>query len=118
MTDNNAVMIAALPNDGHGWRVDRFGEIAFPTRMIRRKQPSVVLHLSRVIDERDSEDHSALLNPDSTCVVQPLLHLQRAIALWIYFFVLRTTGYAIHCFRTQKRVRILSMNVCFKVALG
>jgi hypothetical protein len=70
MAEANALMIAALPADGHGWRIDWFGEIAFPNRMIRRKQPSVLLHLSRVIDERYREDHSVLLNPESTFVAK------------------------------------------------
>ena len=70
MAEANALMIAALPADGHGWRIDWFGEIAFPNRMIRRKQPSVLLHLSRVIDTRYHEDHSVLLNPESTFVAK------------------------------------------------
>ncbi|WP_157056993.1 hypothetical protein [Herbaspirillum autotrophicum] len=70
MADANELMIAALPSDGHGWRIDWFGEIAFPNRMIRRKQPSVLLHLSRVIDKRYREDHSVLLNPESTFVAK------------------------------------------------
>ncbi|MDB5761843.1 MAG: hypothetical protein JWQ21_838 [Herminiimonas sp.] len=70
MTEENALTIAALPSDGHGWRIDWFGEIAFPNRMIRRKQPSVLLHLSRVIDDRYREDPSVLLNPESTFVTK------------------------------------------------
>jgi len=70
MAEANELKIAALPSDGHGWRIDWFGEIAFPNRMIRRKQPSVLLHLSRVIDERYREDHSVLLNPESTFVAK------------------------------------------------
>src|SRR5450830_868328 len=86
MAEGNALTIAALPADGHAWRIDWFGEIACPNRMIRRKQPSVLLHLSRVIDERYHEDHSVLLNPESTFVAKqrkvwvsagtlPLLHI-------------------------------------------
>ncbi|MBB5393963.1 MULTISPECIES: hypothetical protein [unclassified Herbaspirillum] len=70
MAEANELMIAALPTDGNAWRIDWFGEIAFPNRMIRRKQPSVLLHLSRVIDERYREDHSVLLNPESTFVAK------------------------------------------------
>jgi hypothetical protein len=70
MAEANELKIAALPSDGHGWRIDWFGEIAFPNRMIRRKQPSVLLHLSRVTDERYREDHSVLLNPESTFVAK------------------------------------------------
>jgi len=70
MAKANELMIAALPSDGHGWRIDWFGEIAFPNRMIRRKQPSVLLHLSRVIDESYREEHSVLLNPESTFVAK------------------------------------------------
>lgn len=70
MAEASALTIAALPADGHAWRIDWFGEIAFPNRMIRRKQPSVLLHLSRVIDERYREDHSVLLNPESTFVAK------------------------------------------------
>jgi len=70
MAEENAFTIAALPSDGHGSRIDWFGDIAFPNRMIRRKQPSVLLHLSRVIDARYHEDHSVLLNPESTFVAK------------------------------------------------
>src|SRR5450830_1651690 len=86
MAEGNALTIAALPSDGHGWRIDWFGESGCTNRMIRRKQPSVLLHLSRVIDERYHEDHSVLLNPESTFVAKqrkvwvsagtfPLLHI-------------------------------------------
>jgi hypothetical protein len=58
--------IAALPNDGKSWRIDWFGDLAFPNRSIRRTQPSLLLHLSRVHDANFRDDPSVLLSPDST----------------------------------------------------
>jgi hypothetical protein len=70
--DNNSInfkhlpTISALPKDGKNWRIDWFGEIAFPNRLIRRTQPSVLVHLSRVIDDRYQDDPSVLLSPEAT----------------------------------------------------
>jgi hypothetical protein len=63
---NNLPTISAFPKDEKNWRIDWFGEIAFPNRLIRRKQPSVLVHLSRIISDRYEEDPTVLLSPEST----------------------------------------------------
>lgn len=63
---SDAPRIAAFPQDQFNWRVDWFGDIAFPNRAIRRKQPSVFVHLSRIIDDRFMSDPSVLLSPQCT----------------------------------------------------
>jgi len=63
---NNLPTISAFPKDEKNWRIDWFGEIAFPNRLIRRKQPSVLVHLSRIISDRYDEDPTVLLSPEST----------------------------------------------------
>lgn len=62
--------ISAFPKGETAWRIDWFGEIAFPDRMMRRTQPSVLVHLSRVIDESYRATPSVLLNPASTTPAQ------------------------------------------------
>ena len=64
--NNNLPTIFAFPKDEKNWRIDWFGEIAFPNRLIRRKQPSVLVHLSRVISDRYEKDPTVLLSPEST----------------------------------------------------
>ena len=64
--NNNLPMIFAFPEDEKNWRIDWFGEIAFPNRLLRRKQPSVLVHLSRVISDRYEENSAVLLSPEST----------------------------------------------------
>lgn len=63
---NHLPSIFAFPKDGNFWRIDWFGEIAFPNRMLRRTQPSVLVHLSRVLDNSFQENPAALLAPEST----------------------------------------------------
>lgn len=63
---NSLPTISAFPKDEKNWRIDWFGEIAFPNRLIRRKQPSVLVHFSRVISDRYEEDPTVLLSPEST----------------------------------------------------
>lgn len=62
----DAPRISVFPQDQTHWRVDWFGDIAFPNRTIRRKQPSVFVHLSRISDERFKSDPSVLLSPNCT----------------------------------------------------
>ena len=62
----DAPRIAVFPKGPTPWRIDWFGDVAFPDRTIRRKQPSVFLHLSRVTDSRFSIDPAVLLSPQST----------------------------------------------------
>lgn len=63
---NNLPSISAFPKDGNSWRIDWFGDIAFPNRLLRRTQPSVLVHLSRVLDSSFRENPSLLLSPDAT----------------------------------------------------
>ncbi len=62
-THNEAPCISVFPRDQSDWRIDWFGEIAFPDRSIRRKQPSVLVHLSKVTDDRFATDPLVLLSP-------------------------------------------------------
>lgn len=55
-----------MPKGENSWRIDWFGDLAFPNRSIRRTQPSLFLHLSRVLDNNYRDDPSVLLSPDST----------------------------------------------------
>jgi hypothetical protein len=66
LRNNDLPSIFALPKDGNSWRIDWFGEIAFPNRLLRRKQPSVLVHLSRVLDPSFRENPVSLLSPNST----------------------------------------------------
>ena len=63
---NHLPSIFAFPKDGNFWRIDWFGEIAFPNRMLRRTQPSVLVHLSLVLDNSFRENPAVLLSPEST----------------------------------------------------
>lgn len=65
-TPSEAPRISVFPQDQTNWRIDWFGDIAFPDRSIRRKQPSVFIHLSRVIDDRFESDPTVLLSPQCT----------------------------------------------------
>lgn len=67
---NGGPRISALPTGPNFWRIDWFGDIAYPDRSNRRKQPSVFVHLSRVKDERFRNDPSVLLSPDCTAPAQ------------------------------------------------
>ena len=58
--------IGAFPNDAAFWRIDWFGEVAYPDRYTRRKHPSVLVYLSRVIEHSFRADPAVLQNPHST----------------------------------------------------
>ncbi len=58
--------IAAFPDDDAYWRVDWFGEIAYPDRYTRRKHPSILIYLSKVTESNFSADPEVLLQPHST----------------------------------------------------
>lgn len=66
MKNNDLPSISALPKGENFWRIDWFGDLAFPNRLIRRTQPSLFLHLSRVLDGNFRDTPSVLLSPDST----------------------------------------------------
>ena len=63
---NESLRIAVFPKGQTPWRIDWFGDIAFPDRSVRRKQPSVFIHLSRVTDSRYQDDPDVLLSAHST----------------------------------------------------
>lgn len=65
-SSSEAPRISIFPKDKTHWRIDWFGDIAFPNRLVRRKQPSVLVHLSRVTDNRFLSDPSVLLSPQCT----------------------------------------------------
>jgi hypothetical protein len=69
--------ISAFPKGDAAWRIDWFGEIAFPDRMTRRTQPSVLVYLSKVLDNDHQDNPSVLLKPSSTTPV----HFQRKV--WV-----------------------------------
>jgi hypothetical protein len=58
--------IAAFPDDDAYWRVDWFGEIAYPDRYTRRKHPSILIYLSKITESNFSADPEVLLQPHST----------------------------------------------------
>jgi hypothetical protein len=74
---NGTPRISVFPQDQSNWRIDWFGDVAFPDRSVRRKQPSVFLHLSRLIDDRFISDPSVLLSPQCTSAAK----LQRRV--WV-----------------------------------
>ena len=64
--NNHLPSIFAFPKDENFWRIDWFGEVAFPNRLLRRTQPSVLVHLSRVLNTSFQENPVLLLAPNST----------------------------------------------------
>jgi hypothetical protein len=60
------LFISAFPDDDAYWRVDWFGEIAYPDRYTRRKHPSILIYLSKVTESNFSADPEVLLQPHST----------------------------------------------------
>ncbi|MBR7777942.1 hypothetical protein [Undibacterium rugosum] len=64
--NNHLPSIFAFPKDVNFWRIDWFGEVAFPNRLLRRTQPSVLVHLSRVLNPSFQENPALLLGPAST----------------------------------------------------
>ncbi len=48
INNNNLLHVLAFPKGKTKWRISWFGEVAFPNRMIRRRQPSVLVHLTAV----------------------------------------------------------------------
>jgi hypothetical protein len=65
-SSNESPRIAVFPKGQTPWRIDWFGDIAFPDRSVRRKQPSVFIHLSRVTESRFRDDPAVLLSAHST----------------------------------------------------
>ena len=63
---SDLLKIHAFPEGKTAWRIDWFGDIAFPNRTVRRKQPSVLVLLSQVTDTRFNTDPSVLLSAQCT----------------------------------------------------
>lgn len=64
--NNHLPSIFAFPKDENFWRIGWFGEVAFPNRLLRRTQPSILVHLSRVLNSSFQENPALLLDPAST----------------------------------------------------
>lgn len=77
MANARELRIHAFPRGDGLWRVDWFGGVAFPDRMLRRTQPSVFVHLSKVIDPAVLADPSVPVGPAST------LHWKRQFRCWV-----------------------------------
>ncbi len=58
--------ILAFPKGPDTWRIDWFGNVAFPDRMARRKQPSIFVQFSRVVDSACLSEPESLLDPKAT----------------------------------------------------
>ncbi|MBU6440353.1 MAG: hypothetical protein KGJ03_00875 [Betaproteobacteria bacterium] len=71
------LQIAAFPKGCGLWRVDWFGGVQFPNRILRRTQPSVFVHLSRVTDPTVLADPMAGVSASST------LPWQRQFRCWV-----------------------------------
>ena len=69
--------IAAFPRGNGLWRVDWFGGIAFPDRLLRRTQPSTFVHLSKVTDPAVLVDPMAPVSASST------LSWQQQFKCWV-----------------------------------
>lgn len=63
------LLISAFPRGADFWRIDWFGEIDFPDRMLRHTQPSVLVHLSKITDPRILADPGIPVDPGSTAAV-------------------------------------------------
>lgn len=58
--------IRAFPTGSGLWRIDWFGLVMFPDRLMRARQPSVLVYLSLVVAPDALADPSVLLKPDAT----------------------------------------------------
>lgn len=66
MLPTTPLKLTALPKGNNLWRIDWFGDVLFPDRLLRRKQPSVFVHLSRVLDTNCLQNPQLLLLPTAT----------------------------------------------------
>lgn len=71
------LQISAFPQGDGLWRVDWFGGVQFPNRVLRRTQPSVFVHLSKVTDPAVLADSMASVSASST------LPWQRQFKCWV-----------------------------------
>jgi hypothetical protein len=59
-------IIAAFPSDDEPWRIDWFGRVSYPDRSRRSNNPSICVHLSRVVAPNYQAAPGVLLSPAST----------------------------------------------------
>ncbi|WP_131277753.1 hypothetical protein [Hylemonella gracilis] len=76
-SDNNLPRILAFPKGQDLWRIDWFGDIAFPDRSQRRKQPSVFLNLSKLSQSRFQ------FGPTGTLPSNTVALAQRQRRVWV-----------------------------------
>jgi hypothetical protein len=81
--NNDLPIISAFPKGKEFWRIDWFGEVAFPDRTVRRTQPSVLVHLSRLKDDGFLSDSAKLLAPESTAPAKFQKHVWVSIGTLI-----------------------------------
>ncbi len=104
--NNNLPSIFAFPKDENFWRVDWFGEVAFPNRLLRRTQPSILVYLSRVLNTSFQENPALLLAPDSTFTARQrkvwisigTMPLLRVGDIWRYGQLVATPDYELEQF--------------------
>ena len=64
-SDSNVPRIRVFPEGSALWRIDWFGMLMFPDRVMRSRQQSVLVYLSQVTPDALT-DPSVLLKPDAT----------------------------------------------------
>ncbi|MBQ0937902.1 hypothetical protein [Ideonella paludis] len=83
--DARQLMIWGFPQGEDLWRVSWFGPIAFPNRYTKRSEPSVLVHLTKVIDPQALVDPTRPITPASTSArsVKRWLSIGQAVLLRI-----------------------------------
>jgi len=65
LPSENLLRFASFPKGPTSWRLDWFGDVAFPDAAQRRRQPSIFVYLSPV-DEKAINEVASLLSPEVT----------------------------------------------------
>ncbi|MBU3625509.1 hypothetical protein ICN48_04575 [Polynucleobacter sp. JS-Safj-400b-B2] len=75
--NNNLLHVLAFPKGKTKWRISWFGEVAFPNRMIRRRQPSVLVHLTAVKNTLSAQDAAGSFQKSAwvSVGILPSLHI-------------------------------------------
>ena len=71
------LQISAFPKGDSLWRVDWFGGVQFPNRILRRTQPPVFVHISRVTDP------AVLADPMAPVAASSTLPWQKQFKCWV-----------------------------------
>lgn len=66
----DALRVSAFPDGQRLWRIAWLGSIRFADRMLKTTQPSVLVHLSEVLDPRVRHDLDAPISPDALATKQ------------------------------------------------